>query len=306
MEINKNHLNSILDRQSYQDSGDSNEKTHYHCLINEFPNSENFWKYFVVPLTERINSNPTIRKRDGVTNDIYRIATLNYTIFLNFAYANTHTFFPVISSFENFYSHLGTICDLSEDLILNFYLLLIECNLKDSLILSKLSKTEFLQLASLWYDQNYENLYVQYFKSGKAPPIRLPNRKLIVEEYLSSNLAAWKDYVRFSQLIREFRNVIVHDTQIGIFYDQFGNRFVPKKEKIQQYKTWDKIFEATQDHTKLQRDFINRSEQMNSDFILLQRYLNALWNILIADFKQLFFDEENSFLLEKYNLTYRI
>jgi hypothetical protein len=54
---------------------------------------------------------------------------------LQLCYAGWHLKLPAPSSFANFYTHLGSACDLAEDFLLSAYLLLLHCRGKQSPIL---------------------------------------------------------------------------------------------------------------------------------------------------------------------------
>ncbi|MHC1611272.1 MAG: hypothetical protein ACXQTW_06725 [Candidatus Methanospirareceae archaeon] len=168
-------------------------------------------------------------------------------------------------------------------------------------ILQELKKEDFLKIAEKWYDDNYSKVYGDYLKKGKTVPIKLPSRQNILDEYFK-DLGDWKEYKRYTQKIKEYRNIIVHDVQIGKIITIGGITLVPKKEKIQDYKKWSDVFAVQQDIQKLKNDFINMKEQMILDIGRLEIILNNLWAEPINDMKKLFFEDKNKILLDKYNI----
>jgi hypothetical protein len=98
--------------------GDGNERAYWPSIYEQFPNYERFWRYLVVPTTKRIDlplgSENRHHRREGIAEDLWRITYINYSLFLNLAYASDHLRFPRNSSFANFYTHLGSVCDLAQ------------------------------------------------------------------------------------------------------------------------------------------------------------------------------------------------
>ena len=302
-----NKIKDIISKTHFAHDGDPYEVSYWTFLKERFPNCETFWRYFVVPFTKRIeieikDPNERIRPREGISEDIKGIATFHYSMFLNLIYSYDHFQNFRLSSFEGFYMHLGSACDLAEEFLLKTYLLILECTDKKSEILQELKKEDFLKIAEKWYDDNYQTVYENYFKKGKVIPIKIPNRRNVLDEYFKGS-EDWKKYNKYTQKIRKYRNIIVHDAQIGkIICLHDGITLVPKKEKIQDYKKWSHVFAALQDEQKLRNDFINMKEQMILDIRGLEVILNDLWTKPINDLGKLFFDDKNKILLKKYNI----
>jgi hypothetical protein len=304
--ISLNKLRDIISKIHFCNDGDTYEQ-HYWTFVKErFPNCETFWKNFIVPLTKRIELNITdlnerIRNRDGIYDDIKDASLFHYSMFINLIFAYDHLENFRLSSFEDFYTHLGSACDLAEEFLLKIYLIILECNNEKSKILQTLSKDDFLKHAEKWYDNFYSRVYENYLKKGKPPPIKLPSRHNVLEEYFQ-NLDDWREYKQFTQKIREYRNVIVHHIQIGKIITIGETILVPKKEKILNYKKLSNIFAAQQEIQKLKSDFINMKEQMILDIGKLEVLLNELWNRPLEDLIKLFFEDKNEILLKKYNI----
>lgn len=299
-------IEDIISKTRFANDGDSYERLYWTFFKERFPNCETFWRYFVVPFTKRIeleikDPNERIRPREGISEGIKDIASFHYSMFLNLIYSYDHLQNFRLSSFEDFYTHLGSACDLTEEFLLKTYLLILECREQKSKILQELKKEDFLKIAERWYDDNYSKVYEDYLKKGKPAPIKLPRGKNVLDEYFEEQ-EDWREYKRYSQKIREYRNIIVHDIQIGKIITIGGIPLVPKKEKIQNYKKWSYVFAAQQDIQKLKNDFINMKEQMILDIGNLEIILNKLWNKPINDLRKLFFKDKNEILLEKYNI----
>lgn len=307
MEIEYEILQQIISDTTFKSTGALPEQKYCDYLIAEFPNHEVFWKTIIVPFTNRIclpldDIQRFTDPREGVAEEMHEIGSFHYGIFLNIVYAHHILENKHYSFFENFYVHLGSICDLVEELLLRVYFLIIECQKIESNILNKLTKTEFLEIAADWYDENYSNLFEQYFQSGKPNPIRIPNRKYLLAEYFEKS-KPWKAYASFSQLIRQYRNVHVHHYNVASLKNSdTGEIFVPKKEKIGKYKRWRDVTKASQD-TSLHTDFISQDILMTQDISNLKKVLNSLWEKPIQDLSNLLFIERNEVILKKYNMT---
>ena len=306
LKISLEKLNDLVSKSSYVNEGDSYERRYSELFKEEFPNTEIFWRYFVVPSTNRINtlitnSEERIRQRENVSNDIKDLGALHYSMFINLIYANHQLEHFGLASFENFYTHLGTSCDLAEEVLMRAYFLIIECTSQNSRVLQELSKDEFLKIAANWYENNYKKVYEHYLNKGKPPPLKLLSRSNVLEEHYGRE-QSWKQYRSFSQQIREYRNVIVHNIQIARIITSPMGVVVPRKEKIQDYKKWSSVFAVRGNNKKIVEDFIDMKEQMNLDLVNLMRILNQLWVKPLGDLKKLFYEDRNERLLEKYNV----
>ncbi len=300
------NIKNIISKAYFCNHGDAYEQLYWTFVKERFPNCEIFWKNFIVSLTKRIehninDPNERMRIREGISDDIGDAIFIHHSMFVNLIYAYDHLQNFRISSFEDFYTHLGSACDLAEEFLLKTHLIILECKSQRSETLQTLSKNDFIKLAEEWYDRNYSKTYDNYLKKGKPPPLKLPSRKNVLDECFE-NMESWKRYKRFTQKIREYRNVIIHNAQIGRIITIGNIVLVPKKEKIQNYKKLSNVFAAQQNPKTLNEDFINMKEQMALDIGNLEILLNDLWDKPINDLKKLFFEDKNEILLNKYNI----
>jgi hypothetical protein len=296
-------IKSITNGFSFKSNGDSLEIDYGHLVTDFFSNSEIFWQLFITPMTNRIetsiaNHNVQIQARLNISTDIVDLSAIHYSVFLNLVYASKCLTTKHLSCFENFYTHLGSVCDLVEEFITRLYFVTLECEEKETEVLQKLSKTKYLKLAGDWYDNHYSNAFTHYLSKGKTAPFKILGRSNILNEYFG-NEKAYKDYVKLALQIRTYRNVIVHNTKIGSHITKYGI-FVPKKSRIGDYKKWHQVFTVKED--KFQRDFIERDFQMTQDLADLKTSLNNLWIKPIQHFDRLMYSDKNPILLQKYNI----
>jgi predicted DNA-binding protein YlxM (UPF0122 family) len=298
-----NSLKSITSNFSYKSNGDFHEIQSGHLITDLFPNSEIFWKSFITPLTNRVdpsftNHDDKIRTRLNISTDIVDLSIIHYSVFLNLVYASTCLTTKQLSYFENFYAHLGSVCDLAEEFVTSLYFVTLECEEKETEILQNLSKTKYLKLARDWYDKHYSNAFTHYLSKGKTAPFKILGRTNIIDEYFEGE-KAWKDYFKLAQQLRTYRNVIVHNTQIGSQITPQGI-FVPKISRIGDYKKWHQVFDVKKD--KFEKDFIERDSQMTQDLNDLKVALNNLWLKPFQHFDRLMYSDLNPRLLKKYDI----
>lgn len=286
---------------SFKLNGDKYERDFYELILNDFPNVELFWQNYITIMTNRFVDDPAkedIRARDGISRDVVDISIIHYSLYMNLVYAKKCLLNKQLSFFENFYTHLGSVCDLVEEFVICIYLLNLKCNKLEPEVLTRLSKRKFLEKSSSWYDENYSNLYTHYLNKGKFACCELIGRSNIVEEYFKE-FEAFKDYKRFSSSLREYRNVIVHNSQIASHHI-VDKVFIPKLGKIKDYKKWYNVFEVSQERFKI--DFVDRDSQMNENFISLIKILNELWITPINTMNNLLYVEKNTEFLEMYQI----
>lgn len=314
MQVDSEAYRKFLNGISWQSNGDGYEKDYGHYISKKFPNCERFWQQFVVPLTERMSGYPkgsisNIRFRQDIGPMLEDIAMIHYSGFLNLVYAHNHLENWMLSSLENIYTHLGSVCDLAETFLEKVYLLLLTCRGEQSHILQHLSRDEFLQMASDWYDEGYSTLYEHYLSKGKSPPLRLPSRKNLLKEFLENFLKQGelrKRYARHSQTIRQFRNIVVHDVQVGkIIIPIRGTPtpLIPKPKEISHYKSWRDIFAVLNDRDRIMQDFVPIPQQIREDLETLEEILNQIWEFTISEIANEFYSPERESLREMYKIT---
>ena len=308
MRVEPEVLLKLLDKASFASSGDGYEQQFGSLVTESFSNSERFWRLFVVPLTQRMEGYPDrligeVKFRPSVSPELEDIAAMHYSAFRTLIDAHVHLQVTGFSWVADFYVHLGSACDLVEMVLERWYLLLLKCRGEQTEVLQQLSRWRFLRMAWQWYDERYPALYEYYLSKGKSPPLRLPSRRNILEEYLGRS-EVWKEYKRHSQSLREFRNVIVHDVEVGRVVIN-GEVFIPRPRVIQRYRTWREVFAAVGDPDKIRRDFVQPAPQAKDDLAKLETILNQLWEEpLIADFEEEFYSPERTALREMYVMEF--
>ena len=307
-EISYSKLKRIIGQSHFSNAGDANEQFAWPLFNERFPHCETFWREFVIPTSRRIEigegESGGNDRRIGVAEDLWTtVAFRHYSLFMQLFYAVWHLRSFAPPSFVNFYTHLGSACDLAEDFLFGIYRLTLECRGEQPSILRPSSKEEFLQYVASWYDTNYSRAYRNYHEKGKPVSIHVPARQDVLRAYFESHdmAAAWIEYVKCARLIREYRNVVVHDHLIGSVEILGLGPLIPKKEKIQQYRSFYAIQQGWGKAEMRKRDFILVQEQMIIDFAEIQTRLNALWQAPLNDMRALF-RERNALLVQKYDL----
>jgi hypothetical protein len=295
-------LGSVIEtikKTYFANDGDYYEKSYWPLLKDRFPNCEDYWRHFVVPITKRMEANVTDQRkrtlpREHVSEDILDLASLHYSIFMHLVCGYDHVMNPRLSSFEDFYSHLAAACDLAEDFLLGAQLLALECTGGRAGV-SQLAKREDPQKLA---EDRYESQPVR----GSPAPMALPGRQGVLDEYFGGS-DDWREYKLHTRKVREYRDAILRNIQIGRVIVAGDIVLVPRKEHIQDYRKWPSVFLAAEDPNRLQSHFIDMKEQMILDTETLEVMLNKLWHRPISDMKKLFFDDKNAVILGKYQIT---
>lgn len=294
---------------TYKGMGDIYEREFGDYLKDNFPNHEYLWKIMVVPLTKRVDPNSSkigdeIGFREGIDCKLIQMASSHYSIFLNLMFTRIHLKNKLICSPENIFMHLGTVCDLVEKFIIDWYLIKSKCENEEVPILDSLSEKDFLELAKEWYQKRYSKLYEDYFSKGKHFPIRIPTRQSIFDGYLLPYNDCKKKYLRISLDIRHYRNIIAHGNRIGRIIDKEDKQYIPNQENILKYKSWIDIESATSDKEIFENDFVEIWNLLNQIINELENTLDSLWKIVINDFNNLFFELRNETLLYMFKIKF--
>ncbi|CAN5475719.1 hypothetical protein BH10BAC2_BH10BAC2_22500 [soil metagenome] len=311
MKIDVEFLQKNTNQSSYKKNGAEPEIVYEHYIAKDFSNSELYWKKFIIPTTNRIDfvsNKDYTRNRDGISEDLLDIGSFHYSIFINLIYA--HQILSHITSkkaspyFENFYTYLGTVCDLVEEFLFKVYFIVIESKKIESKILKKLTKAEFLEIAQEMYDKKYLQLYDYYLKNGRGYPLRIPQREYVLKEYFGDS-DSWKAYYKFSSLIRGYRNVVLHHHVIA-FINYNAQALVPTKEVIAKYKRWQDVEKliTENDNEKIKNEFIAREVLVAQDILQIKKVLQDLWVKPIDDMNELLYVKKNEVLLKKCNLEF--
>jgi hypothetical protein len=277
----------------FANDGDYYEKSYWPLLKDRFPNCEDYWRHFVVPITRRMEANVTDQRKRALPREHVSDDILDYSMFMHLVCGYDHVMSPRLSSFEDFYTHLLAACDLAEDFLLGTYLLALECTGGRAGV-AQLAKREDAQRPA--EDRNEAPL-----KAGPAPAA-LPGRQGVLDEYFGGS-EDWKEYKFHAKKLRDYRDAIMHNIQIGRVIMAGDIVLVPRKEYIQDYRKWPSVLLAADDPGRLQSHFIDMKEQMISDTETLEVMLNKLWQRPISDMKRLFFDDKNAVILGKYQIT---
>jgi hypothetical protein len=289
----KNYLDKYYYNGEEYLGGDSIEKKMGLKVIDLFPNSEQFWRLFIVPMTNRIDKDYIGDDWIGLRNilfktgsDLIDISRLNYSVLFNLISAykcieEKNKEEKRISFFENFYAHLGTIGDITEEFIIQVFSLINECK-KDS--------KEYLEIRNEIKDAD------KWSKKDK--------RNNVFKRYFNQNREC-TEYLNAIGLIKNYRNAIMHNPKIPGLYDK-NKVFVPKKEVIEKYMKWHQVhaIDARKDNNLFKSDFIEQFELMEVDFNTIKKRLNDLWEKPINDLNQLLYIDKNLKLLQMYDLHF--
>ena len=105
-----------------------------------------------------------------------------------------------------------------------------------------------------------------------------------------------REYRKFIQSIKEYRNLFIHNPAIDVFNDN-GNRYVIKKENRNEAMSWSNLRKIYKDHSDW---FIDPYEMVEQDFDFLLNHLNTIWGKLISEIEKIWKEPKFDELLKKY------
>jgi hypothetical protein len=282
----------------YSVNGIGFEKDAWIVLQVKFQVLEEFWKLFVVPMTNRIlnDSEKSFNDhREDVDIKIKKIGITNFTILFNIFMAKKYLdeFHGDILQFQYFYIHLGIVCDLIKSLIFRVMHLL-----------EYLDNQEVIDLRI--NINNLKNYINDFVNQDECKCLNYASSRELLKPILGRffNSRIIEDYLKFSKSISDYRNIIIHQAFVS-FIEYKGKYIFPKRETIDSYKT--KLHEEYEiakmtDEEKI-RDFIIVDELLNEDFNNLSIIINNIFSKLIEKFRYAFFVEKNQKILNFYNVT---
>ena len=291
----------VIKKTYFANEGDYYEKSYWPLLKERFPNCEDYWRHFVVPITRRMVANVTDQRqrtlpREHVSEDVLELASLHYSMFMHLVCGYDHMMSPRLSSFEDFYVHLAAACDLAEDFLSGLYLVILE-SVGGRANVSQLARREDAEMPA------EEQGDVPSDKPAPAPGASARcGRQGLLDDYFGAS-DDWKQYKYHARKVREYRDAVMRNVQIGRVVFAGDMALVPRKEHIQDYRKWPGVHLAADDPGRLQNHFIVMKEQMIQDMETVEAALNKLWQRPTADVKRLFFEDKNAIILGKYQIT---
>lgn len=309
IKINQDELRQLLSQATFIINGDDPEKIYSEYVLNSFPNCEDFWRWFVVPMTKRVGNagrqlGNNIHFREEVDPQLMNIASAHYSMFLHLAYVHLHMENRTHSWLEDCYAHLATACDLAETIIEKWYLVRLLCQHIPSKILQQLTREEFMNLAGEWYDKHYGTAYEHYYSKGKSKSIDVPKGEYLLREYFGKS-QAMKSYLEYSRKIRTYRNAVVHDVKLARLIDgQRKIELIPNLDEISKYRTWKSVHQLSNNQGIIDRDFSEIGQQVRESLQGLEIHLNNLWDTLKQDIIDEFFSLERETLRKMYAIEF--
>ncbi|MBX3003292.1 MAG: hypothetical protein KF821_09325 [Anaerolineales bacterium] len=268
MKIRLSVLRESLENLTFRRDGDKYERAYGHLLAPNFPNCEIFWKFFVGPYAQMASTQPLNSDRNS--SKLKEIETLrlvgwsHYTMFLHLVFARVHLQTRMISSIENTYSHLVSACDLADNTVAQFHLLMLKARNEETKVKCKKRK-------------------------------RLRECEELRKEYFGDKFSEqFNGYLNHVRNIKVLRNILVHDVMLARISSPEGY-LIPKSEKARLYmkNNLGETQKAANTGAEMS-NFREEYEQAEDDTVQLEVKLNALWEKMISDFKNEFFSEKDS------------
>jgi hypothetical protein len=298
----------LLNHNSFATNGDKREQAYHESVTKDFPKIEEFWQQFVVPLTNRIDSNSgnvSIGFRDGVDPRLQYISGANYSLFVHLAMARDIAQNWTDASLDAVYARLASAFDVFEGLVIKIHFLLLECRGEKSMLVQELSREDFLKHAEEYYLKDYSKLHEHYISVGKkGNPINIPTGKSVFGEFFKGHPKR-SEYSTISGGIRALRNAIVHDVRVGMVATDAGEFLIPKPSKVQDYRQWSKVEAVARDEAKIASDFCEVKTQCHESVENAMRVINQLYEFIVDQFADEFYSEGRSTLREYFGIQFQ-
>jgi len=150
-----------------------------------------------------------------------------------------------------------------------------------------------------WIKKEYKIQLEKFIDTGR--PFQLPIRNPYLLKLMIQDTELIRNYNKFSQSIREYRNIFIHNPSVDIFMvkeERTIKHFSPKKNKAKKYPLWNDM------RTKYlfkKDDFINPKSLIEEDLLELLKLLNDIWKEYHKHMKEIFQQNDIASLLENFN-----
>lgn len=304
---NESDLKAYLAKYSFAGNGDIFEQSKHLFANNSCPNIEEFWQQFVVPLTNRMESNSSrsgVRFRDGLDPLLEYICSANYSLFVHLVSASDASADWNPLSLDTVFTRLASACDVFEALSIKFHILISECSGVPSKVVEGMSIDEFVEAAKEFWHDKYPTLKKYYVDIGsKVPQLFIPTGESILKEFFAK-APSRKEYIRTAQLIRSFRNAIVHDVRVGTLKGDANWPLAPKPEKVSDYRQWSQVERVAGNSDLIGKDFCDVRELCNEYITRLTNAINNLYEYIVKRFKEEFYSSERSALRDVFGIHF--
>lgn len=264
-----NESNSITKR--LETDGDDFEKIGWDLFVRDkFPNYEKFWQKFVFPKRDE-NS---IHHKSDLEIIESELIMLHYSIFRNFFLIYNKLSGAVdFETFENCYSRLSSILDLTEEFLMKYAIF--EKKLDLDLILND------FQDRSVEFNINDAKKSIE---KGKPYSVSFLSKIELAEAHYSAEMTS--KFKNKSREIRTYRNKVIHSWQRFIVILN-GLLFVAKKETVtkKEFSDWAKVYDKIKekDTVYIKKNFISAKALIENEVSELVIIINNLWNEIISE-----------------------
>lgn len=254
-------------------------------ICDHFPSYEPFRMRFLYPLTG-MPSDPNWRKDtypelEGIGMSAYSILKSLKFILLN--EENVSVGDPQ-QTFKNIYFHFGLIIDTIEFLCRSIskclnYLKIID--VEDRL---RISPDELAANFATWVETKYPDRFQEMIEYGK-PIMYYPQRDNNHLALLTTK-AERKEYLKFTEQIKQYRNFYIHNPGVDIFVNiESQKRFVANKCIIQKARSWADIMILFEEERS---SFIDPKEMIKNDLISLSNHIDSLWGPIVLKLEEVY------------------
>ncbi len=254
-------------------NGDIYEKEAWDLFVKDyFPNYEKFWQKFIIPRTERPDSQDM---KLGLSENEQKIIMLHYSIIINlyFVFNDIENAYNR-KDFENMYIRLSSATEVFEEFLMLYLIYKDSINFEE-MINNAMPKHEFKPLTK---DA------LKIFEKGKNYNLPIISKRSIIKKIPKEKKFSDELDILFSSMdnIRAYRNPIIHSWSMFLLEKEcFDSEKIPSEFN---YRNWldikSKLKNPEQESTTKKNYFIDRKEMIKRDAIKISRLFNSVWNYL--------------------------
>jgi hypothetical protein len=276
---------------SIENDGDWYEKLYHPFLQKDFPNYDEFWRIYIVPMTDR-NFGGGIQLRDNIDALLEDLAMTHYTVYYHLGTAALLSYFHH-GFFEDILFHLSSATEIVERLI--FIIAKLKFQIENKDLVSELTQDKFTNKVQEYYNKKYKKDFEHFLDKGRPVNVQLHKITKVTKIFMKDISAseAFTQWLYIVGKIRHYRNVLTHNPKLGNLYSVNEIFLVPKEDKLNYYERWSQVkYRSNKD------DFVKLTDLLFDYQHDLVENTNTIWKYLIDVMKDLYKFEDYKLLLQ--------
>jgi hypothetical protein len=203
---------------SIANDGDYYEVQYWGFLKNDFPNYEEFWNRYIIPLTKRTEGQG-IGLKESIDPLLESLAMAHYTVFYHLGVTADLQARLGQEFSEDILFHLSSATEMAERLI--FILAKLNATLRNAELASQLAEGNIPEITLEYLSsKGYTKEFARFLHRGQSVNVRLHNMDDVTKPFMQSlSEQAEKDFEDWQDIanqIRHYRNTLAHNPRLGV------------------------------------------------------------------------------------------